>query len=519
VFRDPRAGRLAGLLEAARDRVNQGQVIDGLDRLQIILDQSGDTFYRAAGNSSASLRRHVALLFQSMTPEVTAAYERRFGPDAARLFRAARESSDTARLIEVIRRYFFTRAGFDAADEIATRFLDRGWYQLSAPLWLRLVTTPAHKKNLTTAVLLKSHLVFGRVGWADHAATVATLIKQRRIQYAGQDQSLEAWHDLQTPAAASQSVPAWRQAFGNSQHNPDSQATTPHLRPLWLLNYEHNPRSEVAAALREWEDEQRANNEPLAVANYAIAVGDRVVVRDSRQIKAVDSNTGRIHWSYRCADSHASVFREVIRASGSNYAASKTGRPFVDSVRAYIGNAAFGMLSSDGQSVFFIDSIDLKRYRPGNQFDTQGQDGRRHTNRLVAVDVVNPRRLPDGSIEAEWTLGGRPGLPFWYDRDDENRDQVVQRAEYHGSSFEFQALDSNSDGHINADESRVAARGADGLSGHLFLGPPLSAAGMLYAVTAFQNQLNVACIEARTGQLVWLQGIAFQQGPTLRTIV
>jgi len=515
-FRDPRVVRLAGLIKAARERVNQGQVTDGLDRLQIILDQPGDTFYRAPGSSrSVSLRRHVALLFHSMTPEVHAAYERRFGSDAARLLRSARDTRDTARLVEVMRRYFFTRAGFEAADEMATRYLDRGWYQLSAPLCLRLVTTPAHAKRVTSAVLLKSHLVFGRVGWTDHAATVAGLLRQRKIQFAGRLQSLESWQDLQGPPSASAAQPAWRLALGNTRHNPDSQSTTPHLRPLWVLSYERNAQSDVAAALREWQDEQLANGAPLAVANFAIAVGDTVLFRDSRQIKAVDATTGRMRWNYRCADSHASVFREVNRNSGSNYAASKMGHPFVDSVRAYVGNANYGMLSSDGQRVYFIDSADLKFYRPGSWSDVRDSQ----TNRLVAVDVINPRESPDGRVEPSWTLGGQFGLPFWFERDDENLDKTVDQSEFQGTPAEFQTWDRDSDGRLSVEESRSERRGADSLAGHLFLGPPLSAAGMVYAVTAFHRQINVTCVEAETGQVVWSQGIGFLRGATTRNIV
>ena len=515
-FRDPRVVRLAGLITAARDRVNQGQVTDGLDRLQIVLDQSGDTFYRAPGSSrSVSLRRHVALLFHSLTPEVHAAYERRFGADAARLLRTARDTRDTAKLVEVMRRYFFTRAGFEAADEMATRYLDRGWYQLSAPLWLRLVTTPAHAKRLTNAVLLKSHLAFGRVGWTDHATTVTQLLKQRKIQFGGRLRSLESWQDLLGPPSALAAGLHWQLALGNIRHNPNSQSTTPQLRPLWVLNYERNVRSDVAVALREWQDEQLSNDAPLAVANFAIAVGDTVLFRDSRQIKAVDATTGRTRWNYHPVDSHTSVFREVNRNSGTNYEASKLGHPFVDSVRAYVGNAGYGMLSSDGQRVYFIDAADLKTYRPGNWNAVRDSQ----TNRLVAVDVIGPRKSPDGRVEPAWTLGGQFGVPFWFERDDVNLDRTVDPSEFHGTPTEFQNWDRDSDGQLTVEESRTDRGASAALEGHLFLGPPLAAAGMLYAVTAFHRQINVTCIEAETGQVVWSQGIGFLRGATTRNIV
>ena len=80
-------------------------------------------------------------------------------------------------------------------------------------------------------------------------------------------------------------------------------------------------------------------------------------------------------------------------------------------------------------------------------------------------------------------------------------------------------LDENADGQIDVEEARGDGQTPDGLAGHLFLGPPLAAAGMLYVVTAFQNQLNVACVVAQSGQLVWLQGIGVLRGPSMRNIV
>src|SRR5690606_34928697 len=118
-----------------------GKIAEGLAVLQRILDYWQDSFIWLDGAAHpTSVRRQALQVLGDQPADVLEIYERVQGREAARLLEEAAATGHTDRFQEVSRRFFFTEAGFQAVDWQASRWLDRGQFELAAEHWRQLLS-------------------------------------------------------------------------------------------------------------------------------------------------------------------------------------------------------------------------------------------------------------------------------------------------------------------------------------------------------------------------------------------
>ncbi|MGE3317352.1 MAG: PQQ-binding-like beta-propeller repeat protein, partial [Planctomycetaceae bacterium] len=522
-------------LERANAAFQSGKDLDGLLFLQQALDTPHDSFQWRSNNGLSSARREARSLLSGQSVETLELYARLHGPESDKLLALAEQSGDMRRISEVARRFFHTSAGFRAVDLQATWWLDRGEFELAAHAWAKLLSDPSHRSRVTGPLRAKFELA-ERLAHPDGTAIVtfhqpAEMEPGAPVRTAAVDGSgrSDVGGDRVVPISATRvSVPESPFARMRSERKNGAIGRSPYLKPIWGIDFAAESPDTVGTPLANWEEEQIRGQRPLAVANFAHIDGSLVIVRDYEGIRAVHRDTGAPAWKYVGASSLAQAAREV-QASGDGNAESTSRQNVLNYLfHLHSGNATLGTLSSDGQRVYAVDHLDI-RPRPSNgdrvgshavvagrrSESTRAERITRESNRLIAIDLVQPESARN-SVTPAWTIGGTVGAINWFYRMDENDDGRVTVDEFTGGTELFAEIDKDSDGLIRATEADAfsnRSRPNGVLTGHFFLGPPRPVDGRLFAMTECDRQLNLVALDARTGGLLWSQGIGFVDHP------
>ncbi|OYW24592.1 MAG: hypothetical protein B7Z55_01720, partial [Planctomycetales bacterium 12-60-4] len=234
---------------------------------------------------------------------------------------------------------------------------------------------------------------------------------------------------------------------------PSSAAPSPPvLEPDWTQPLESaGAYPQLNRVLSEWAAGQREQDEPTAVGWAPIRAGRRIVFRDLDTIRAVDIQSGETAWRFRTS----SGLGELLNPTDQDGVRRRFRGAMWDAASA---NSLVSGLSSDGQRVYAVD-------------DTEEM-------LLVGIYGLDSGQLPQMS------------------RRSAARNQLI-------------ALNLWAEGNA----ARLAWSSAnspdkDRLENHAFLGPPLVANGILYAISEHDRELCVTSLQAATGRVLWQQPIA-----------
>jgi len=514
------------MLTRAQDELAAGNTVEGLAYLQSLLDQSQDSFvWRGSVATPVSARHEAAQILSSLDSSALSTYQRMQGPQAKQLLAEARRTNSRELYAELGRRFYHTAAGFEAVDWLSTRWLDHGHFSLAAQSFSALASATVHSHRITPALRRKA-AVAQRLSRASSRATPpiqqisasGTHPPNRTVlpaAYRTAKISVEPQH-----AVASD----WSAAMEIAQPRFAEHPTAPYPQPIWNRPLWEGQNSRLEQLITDWEKRQTETLRPVAVANFGIVVGDRVIVRDLEAIRALDLRTGEPTWNYNSTTSLAkAVLNAQSKHNGTKGVATHVRTP--DSLqRVYAGNSTLGSLTSDGQRVYAVDFMEMIPLSSGSARHrrTENSSGRvtkavsREANRLIALELNPSLAGTNQANEPVWSIGGAVGAPNWFFRMDQNDDGLVSRREFHGETPQFRALDGDDDGIIRRSEADAGSQGGEAervLAGHFFLGPPLPVGGMLFALTEWDRQLNLVCLESTTGSLLWRQGLGFVERP------
>lgn len=507
-------------IDRAFAAIESGDVVEGLRYLQRWLSEGEDVFVWPDDQSTPESARAAAVRrLGASGGDVLQTYDQLFGVEAAALLAEAQRSSDPAKFAEVSRRYYFTRAGFQAVDWLATRAMDRGQFRLATRFWDRLLNEPAHQRFHSRGLLLKAALASRLNGDDSRAAELMAEIGTERIQVGGRQVLAREWLN-QSHRVISSIEPglSWPVYAGGPQRGHRSVGSTPLLSPLWHTDYAHDENNPVVNELQRWQQQQLGHVGPLSVANSPVVSDGMLFLRDFSHLRAIDLSTGTQQWRYRCQTSP----RSALEATRSGRRLSPTSGA-LNLGYAYAGNATWGSLSTDGQTVFLVDGLDFTSPNPASQrratpppktpFDPRIS---RRANRLVAIPAHPDLSNGATTVEPRWVVGGARISVEDYQLMDRDHDGRIAAGEFIGPEDDFQAMDADRDGSINRNELQLSVRRMEAerrLPGHFFFGAPLPAEGRLYAISEADRQLNLVVLDAETGDLIWTQGLGFVDRP------
>jgi outer membrane protein assembly factor BamB len=472
-----RSPQMVAYVARARQAIEAGDLRTGLRMLQQVLgDPRGALDPSSAPLAPAdsltltmtgvkSLRREVLEIFESLDNEQLAVYERTFGATAAEALEQAVATGNLTLLQEVVRRCWPTAAGARAVDLLATRLLDRGQLDSAARLWNELASSRVHRHRVDEAVYEKAAVAQVLSG---NSRGAEETLRQLGTRFGVTSLSItDLERDLLGSIPHVDGVPiSWGSPFGSTDHNAVSQGSTPWLKAEWSMPLSGDEPFEM---LDKWEQQQveRESGRP-GVAACPIVVNGQIVVRDLDGVRGCDPTTGRVSWRF---DGTMNVRKFADRVVATGYQRS----PAMILDLVWLANAATGVVTTDGDRVFAVEWLEFSVIAPAVRTSRRTTGPTiRAANRLVclqppesATDAAPGQSLP-AQVAPLWVAGGtHDGSP------------------------------------------------SDPLNGHLFVGPPIVSGDSVFAVVESYDdkELKLARIEARTGQVVWMQTLGIVERP------
>lgn len=478
---DPRAPfnqKLSTLLKKAESHFRAGEHRQTLETLQRLLEVPEDALWEVSPGKLISVHSAAHKLLAKLPPAELERYRTQFGDAAQRELQAALANGSLNRLAEVATRYFQTDAGFQAANQLGTRYLDRGEFGLAA-FWFRELLEADAPLTKNPTWRLKAEYVALKVD----SSVIKDLLKSppatadQTIVVGGRPVARQQWLSGLAIAKAqpTPSLRDWPQFFGTARRVAQVAEGEPLLLPRWSLPMTYSVA--IHERLRQLQTDLRDQDQVPIFTFHPLLVDGRIVFRSLRGVKVVSAATGDLLWE--TADEPSA---EDMLASGKvdsywddpfspqfTFMRSRVGpADALDALPAsenplthlLYRNSNHGLLSSDGRRLFVVEDLSvLSNMQPGQYW---GEDVPEHdpSGRPIGVNRLTAYDLQTG--HSVWELGG-PSL---------------------NDPFELP------------------------LAGSFFFGAPVVDNGDLFVVAEKDGVIRLHALDAITGQPRWSQVIA-----------
>jgi outer membrane protein assembly factor BamB len=456
---------LSRAITRARERLADREYHEVLAFLQGVLARDEDSFLERAGDDhqQLGLKATARQLIGELPPEGYEAYELLHGASARRQLEAAIHAGDRDALAKIVRQYFHTSAGYEAALVLAEMEADQGHRLAAAELYRELIESPRAAARLEPQLSVAAALNVLLAGEADDAAAIiralAKIKPSAQLTISGKDITLPgpgadpiAWLSgfAGQPLVAGARDANWLTLRGEANRNSQATGGRPHLRPRWEARIINEPMVESFISGRSEDFVQRGIVKIPGAR--PIAVGDVVIMRTPENIVAIDWKTGKRIWETRdeqelqpdvtAAEPMTGIDRDQWTAQG---------KPLEDRIWH---DALVTSLSSDGKRVFVVRGLSVSRDEEAGmgwqpQFMNRNNiESTATTNQLAAYDIATQGKLA-------WELDG--------------------------------------------------GRNASKLAGAFFLGAPLAIDNTLYVMAEIRSALYLVALDPATGRVQWQQ--------------
>jgi outer membrane protein assembly factor BamB len=471
--------------EELRDRGDYHNALEILQRR--ILSQRENRDGKPSADSSAdyfidqtmktSLKDQALKLIAGLPSEGRRLYELKFGDAARAMLEEAVATNDRAQLENITRQYFHTKAGYEATYLIGTHMLDQGEPLAAALHFSRLRKLPEAGRRWEPMLSLKLAIAWHQAGETDRAVSTLIAMKKatpngrlslgrRAIALFANDKEAEGWLTrlVGPPIGATQGGQRqWVMFRGDAARNAGGSPASPAWDSVWEFATVRDPDTldedparldEVNTRLRQMETEKHNSGFLTLPASHPLIIGDAVVFRTLRNLRAVHLKTGELLWE----TTMVSEAYKVLVVTDSQPGAIRGNQPMpLETLLAQRGwrDLAAGTLSSDGRYVFALEEMGILASPPAQRVFRgvrRPTTTPRSSSKLVSYDLA-----ADG--KSMWEVGG----PREY-----------------GSE----------------------------MAGTYFLGPPLPLDGKLYCIAEVTGDVRLVVLNAETGALQWSQSLA-----------
>lgn len=395
-------------------------------------------------------------------------YELALGAEARKALEDALRSRRLEDLARVSSKYQYTKAGMEATFLLGRLQLQLGQPAAAAIAFDRLSESVAGSStSFDPELSLLQAIAWHRSGKTERAVEILVALKQRQPNakftaggvpsslFVKEDEAaqwLSNWVGEFVPTDASLAS-QWTMPRGNPERSASVEAGAPLTYFRWSqpLVYDRQDEDRVKQSSKK----RRENGLHFVPALQPLVVGEQVFMRTPDRVVGVDLRTGRALWVYPWDESNFE--RAAKSGMQSNKSPLSQTRDRELNSRLWIDNN-FGQMSSDGDRLYLVDELsvaengfDNMRFMggPGRAFSTSFPGS---VSKLVALSLKKQGAL-------QWVIGGETG----------------------------------------GDEPALA--------GAFFLGAPLPAGDMLYALVDVGGEVRMVCLEPKSGKLLWKQSL------------
>lgn len=538
-------------LSRARKALQEGEYAEAIHGLQSLVDSPEDGAFHideAEKSGLRSIKLEAERLIGAMPPEGRRIYEAEFGPQARRMLQEAKEPGDARLLAEVSRRFFHTQAGYEAAYLLAASHLDHGQPLTAALGFERLRGAhrggrrappqgwsggPAFAGARRRMLCLKTAMAWLMAGMPQQSVDALDELYEldptftvrlgggRKTSLFGDEGAsggagLTKAHGLRAPPAG------WSEGFGGSlrrlaslidwsprteppglghwsmfRGNPSRTAVSSGGPPTMDVRWEASTSSwtvpeeeapffggvvDVGLQIAELELDYQQRDQAAIPGVNPVVVGSVVLARTVDKLQAFDLETGTPLWEAQQDDALEQLRSGKVPSlpgdRGSLLDPLLLQRVFTD--------ATYGTLSADAARVFGVTGLGYSG--SADELSRRGRNQSPHPLARKTYNRLEAYKISTG--ELAWRVGGP-----------RESDQGAKTNQSDGAAA---AAD------VAAVEGGAVSRtlGVSGtLGGHFFLGPPLTLAGRLYALSEEGGQIRLVVLDAATGRLDWSQSL------------
>lgn len=481
-----------------------------IDELQALLVGPQDCFLSSERSDNAvtnsppeamptavSLRTIIEHVLSELSDKGREYYELKYGSEAAASLKAALADERIDALEETARCYVMTKAGLEAANRLASYYLEVGRTLDGARMIERIRLRPQSVSDWEPSLSLKNLVLklqtqqhFDLAKDLEEFANRPAFQVDKKLPKEWKQQLVPTLIAVGQPRRTIQPLSNWTHFLGDAAHTavPESVGVTDEA--LWemdtllgagrpteahLQKYRCNPKDFDRDEF-EYKPETPTNaDEMLALmtvghelmiadetsgrtigvpASYPLVVGDVVVFRTLGRVRAVDLKSGRTLWDSAASDpafadlfASGAAWQRLFRVvQQKNYKSPLTAwhQSFIESRTRR--DHTVGTMSTDGQRVFFLDACGVAN--PSSALGIHDTKGNlpKSWNRLCAIDLKTGKAL--------WEVG--------------------------------------------APES-----GAEVSRGDFFLGVPTVVNDRLYALAENKDDVRLMCLDPATGATLW----------------
>ena len=478
-------------LGRARQAITAQRYNVAVEELGAILAPEGDVFLdidvdqdyfiapQNAGGVMPSMKTEAQRMIGSMPSAGRDLYELRYGAAARAQLEEAVQAGDLTSLTEVTRKYFHTRAGYDATLLLGRRHLDEGRPLAAAFCFQRLSDSDQALRQFDPelSILLATCWLYAKS--PERAEEILLALKRRQpdatlrigleeVRIFRDDRQSVAWLEQVLGRYGAWQLgdqDQWVVFRGDAGRNARTSGGIPLIQYRWRVPTANDPTDEQL--VQDYARQNMGTGPVLLPSLQPLAVQDVVLMRTPRRLFAVDFDTGKRIWEFPWDDTpdemaQRSLELQTARANPSPRMTELTERLWQDS--------AYGQVSSDGESVFLLSELSFAATSGVQQFIQPGgfqqfnANWPKSHNKLVSLSLARQGAL-------RWVIGGEDG----------------------------------------ADEPRLANA--------FFLGVPLPIMGQLYVLAEISGEIRLVVLDARTGELQWQQQLAHVDTFTIQTDV
>ena len=460
-----------------------GRMLNDLDAGTNSAEVAPQDFFLATkteAGTHTSLKTEAQQLLGSMPAKGREWYELQFGSQAKAQLEIAVARRDPNELAATSRRFFHTRAGYEATLLLGRYHLDHSRPLAAALCFKRLLDSPAAREfEPELSVLLSASWYFAHRDDKAQQALSGTVTSSgagpRRDLRIGGDSLLQmppgdplGWLRKtlgDPPRTLLATGSEWIMFRGNATRTAASVGDLPLRTPCWRVPTANDLAEEK---LIEATQRQHLTQGVAAIPSLQpLAVDGMILMRATDRMLAIHAETGKRVWPFPWDEGgreDQGAFRDAQRTN------NPVMRQRELSQRIWEDNP-YGQISSDGAFIFLLEELGFAAAGNANNFGggimvlnngipQRNRSQERRTNQLVAVELKS-----EGKIQ--WRVGDADGL----------------------------------------DERQLA--------GAFFLGPPLPALGQLFALAEFNGEIRLVVLNARTGRLEWQQQLAHLDNRTI----
>ncbi len=446
----------------------------GIPALQSILESSEDFVSNKKSPAFVSLKQIALQEIAKLPEEGKRFYSLEYGRIAEQLYNRAVEQDNVDLLQEVIRRFFFTKAGADATYYLGAYYLERGDFWGAIQQWNTLIEKHPLAQKKEPHLTFKLAVAWYHIG--NQGQCRQALMKLNRISadgiyqfpngkkvalFTNQENPVKWLSNLVGKAdlKAAREQKNWTMYRGDSSRLASAAFAVPSTQPLWrfstikdphLINQKNSPQLEQI--LKKLGAYRRKHLVGVLPAASPLVVNDRVIFRTHRNLKAVSLSSGELSWETALSDG---LYQELLK-DRENDDKEKAGVPLTP-LEKYLSQRAWqdytaGRLSTDGKLVYSIENVGfIGGFYHYSRLNRDNVLVPKSFNRLMAFEVDSGKFV--------WETGG-PRMQ---------------------NAMDF--------------------------SGHYFLGPPLPYDGKLYCLAEEGREFRLLVLDAQTGKSLWTQSL------------